>query len=103
MHNWDSTFKIIRGIRGDGEEKSKDTSTFVSQASICLYLGMYPCEDTEQVVECGNNNCCFGVEKRGLKKVSFLVQGRLVDKLGKKCGKDLITYSPPSNYDADEK
>lgn len=50
MHNWDS--KMIMGIRGDCEEKSKDTSSFVSQVSIFLYLGMDLCEGTEQVVEC---------------------------------------------------
>lgn len=52
VHNWDSTDKMIKGIREDYEEKSKDKSSFVSQASIYLYLGMDPCEGTEQVVEC---------------------------------------------------
>lgn len=52
LHNWDTAGKVIKGIRGDCEEKSKDTSSFVSQASIFLYLGMDPCEGAEQVVEC---------------------------------------------------
>lgn len=86
MHNWDSTGKMINGIRGDCEEKSKNTSSFVSQASIFLYLNMDPREGTEQVVECWNNSGHFGAEKSGGKR--FLVQGRLVDKLGKKCSKN---------------
>lgn len=75
MHHWDSAEKMIKEILLDFEEKS-NTSSFVSQTGVFLYLGVGPCEGTEQVLGCWNNNWC--------RKVGFLVWRRLVDKLGEK-------------------
>lgn len=56
--------------------------SFVSQASIFLYLGMDSREGTEQTVGCWNN-CHFGKKKKKRsQKKDFLT-----DKLGEKCGK----------------
>lgn len=51
MHHWDSAEKMIKEILLDFEEKS-NTSSFVSQTGVFLYLGVGPCEGTEQVLGC---------------------------------------------------
>lgn len=87
MHNGNSTGKMIKGIRGDCEQKSKDTSSFVpKRVSFCTWIWihvkvqwkLWNVEITIATLEW----------KKGGGKGLFLVQERFVDKLRKKCGKN---------------